>query len=132
MKKFNHGFELLRSLFTFIQSATVGRHLPVRSQPTIESHELPSVSDMGTISDNPEIASLRPVKEFFVVWDALGDGRLVGVFKTEQQAQDIQKLNPFYYRHYKCYLGEPTDLALHWLDEPAKQKLKDICRNYRS
>jgi len=132
MKKSNRGFELLRTIFAFLRGTTKHAESQTRFFSTSEAHALPSASNFATEqNDPPDIASLRPVKELFVVWDALGDGRLVGVFTSEEQAQQIQHLNPFYYRHYRCYLGEPTDLALHWLEEPARQQLKNFCRQFR-
>ena len=64
-------------------------------------------------------------RTFYAVWDAIGDGRLVGVFSSFEMAEKIRLINPHYYRHYKCHLNQPTDLAIAWLEEPERSKLID-------
>lgn len=65
-------------------------------------------------------------QQLFVVWDAIGDGRVVGVFADEQLAKKLLTVNPFYYRYYRCQFGRPTDDAIGWLDDKDKAKLACI------
>ncbi|HNX77335.1 MAG TPA: hypothetical protein PLM07_04460 [Candidatus Rifleibacterium sp.] len=65
-------------------------------------------------------------QDLYVVWDALGDGRVVGIFDNEPLVRKILAVNPFYYRFYKCRPGEPTRLALEWLDEKQRRALLEV------
>lgn len=62
----------------------------------------------------------------FVVWDALGDGRAVGVFESEDLVRQILAINPFYYRYYRCKPGQATKTALEWLDEKQRADLLQL------
>lgn len=64
--------------------------------------------------------------ELFVVWDALGDGRAVGVFESEDLVRQILAINPFYYRYYRCKPGQATQTALEWLDEKQRADLLQL------
>lgn len=131
MDKRNRGFDILRGFFCFLRSLASGYQKP-EQHPCSDNLDLPSISTVATeINTTHFIENPGSDQELFVVWDALGDGRLVGVFSSESQAIAIQKLNPFYYRYYRCFKGEPTEIAIHWLEEPAKQQLKDLCRFFR-
>lgn len=77
-------------------------------------------------SQHTESVAPAAAKELFVVWDALGDGRLVGVFTDESLVKEILTVNPFYYRYYRCRPGEPAALALHWLDDTQRSALLKI------
>ncbi|MDD3147284.1 MAG: GNAT family N-acetyltransferase [Candidatus Riflebacteria bacterium] len=64
-----------------------------------------------------------------MVWDALGDGRVVGVFDNEELVKKILAVNPYYYRFYRCVFGQPTTQAIDWLDETQRHELeKVLCR----
>ena len=68
-------------------------------------------------------------QDLYVVWDALGDGRVVGIFDNEPLVRKILAVNPFYYRFYKCSPGKPTRLALEWLDEKQRRALLEVLAN---
>lgn len=65
-------------------------------------------------------------QQLFVVWDAIGDGRVVGVFADEKLTKELLSVNPYYYRYYRCQFGQPTDDAIGWLDECGKSRLACI------
>lgn len=62
----------------------------------------------------------------FVVWDALGDGRAVGIFESEDLVRQILAINPYYYRYYRCKPGQATRTALEWLDEKQRADLLQL------
>ncbi|GAB4267703.1 MAG: hypothetical protein Kow0029_02390 [Candidatus Rifleibacteriota bacterium] len=66
--------------------------------------------------------------KLFIVWDALGNGRLVGAFSSEEKVKEILKINPHYYRYYVCEPDKPTITAIDWLDAKHKAKLLGICK----
>ena len=65
-------------------------------------------------------------QQLFVVWDAIGDGRVVGVFADEKLTKELLSVNPYYYRYYRCQFGQPTDDAIGWLDDNSKARLACI------
>jgi len=67
-----------------------------------------------------------PGQPIFVVWDAIGDGRVVGVFDSEEFARELLSVNPHYYRYYRCHFGQPTPDAISWLDQEARYHLDNI------
>lgn len=69
-------------------------------------------------------------KELFVVWDAIGDGRVVGVFSKESVAEEIREINPYYFRYYRCRLDFPTENEIEWLDDDQKWKLERLRIKY--
>ncbi|NCB39265.1 MAG: hypothetical protein EOM80_10880 [Erysipelotrichia bacterium] len=133
----------LRRFFYFIRDSLVGRNhapcnLPIVNQP-VEISVLPSQTEFSgkssigvvaeSLTDTPTNGSAlqSPQHGLFVIWDAIGDGRLVGVFTDEKQVKQIIKLNPNYYRYYHCIPGQPTEYALSWLDETRRIFLKTLC-----
>lgn len=68
--------------------------------------------------------------ELFVVWDAIGDGRLLGVFADEKIAEEIRQINPYYFRYYRCQINTPTSYELDWLDEKQKWQLELVKYKY--
>lgn len=69
-------------------------------------------------------------KELFVVWDAIGDGRVVGVFSKESLAVEIREINPYYFRYYRCRLDLPAENELEWLDDDQKWQLERLRIKY--
>lgn len=132
----------LRRLFNLIRDSLISR---VRSHDfradvnqRVEINELPSQTRFTAIpapdcqkmsfdDKNIEELSTSHIQELFVVWDAIGDGRLVGVFTDERMVRQIIRVNPNYYRYYRCTPGQPTELALSWLDEARRIFLQTIC-----
>jgi len=71
-------------------------------------------------------------RDLFVVWDALGDGRAVGVFESEDLVRQILAINPYYYRYYRCKPGQATKTALEWLDEKQRCDLLKLLNQART
>ncbi len=71
-------------------------------------------------------------RDLFVVWDALGDGRAVGVFESEDLVRQILAINPYYYRYYRCKPGQATRTALEWLDEKQRCDLLQLLNQART
>lgn len=132
MNRSNVCFAMLRDFFLFLR-AQIKPATKKIADTNCASAELPGVSSSMFTERTPEAWAPPPAgqRELFVAWDALGDGRLIGVFTEEAQVKEIMKINPFYYRYYKCLAGEPTPLALHWLDDEGKARLVKICKNLR-
>jgi len=76
-------------------------------------------------ADEPT-AKPEPGQPVFVVWDAIGDGRVVGVFDNEELARSLLSVNPHYYRYYRCRFGQPTDDAVAWLDQAGREHINNI------
>lgn len=135
MNRSNFCFAALRDFFAFLrgQIKPATNKIAEVTDTNCVSTDLPGVSASMYTEQTPEAWTPPPSgqREVFVAWDALGDGRLIGVFTEEAQVKEIMKINPFYYRYYKCLTGEPTPLALHWLDEEGKAKLLKVCKNLR-
>ncbi len=70
-------------------------------------------------------------QELFVVWDALGDGRVIGVFSDEKIAEEVRQINPCYFRYYRCSLNRPTPYGLEWFDEKQQWQMRLIEYKYR-
>ena len=68
--------------------------------------------------------------DLFILWDAIGDGRVIGVFENAELAEEIRLINPYYYRYYRCKLNSPTDYGLEWLDEKQRWKLQCLLLKY--
>lgn len=82
------------------------------------------MQERASAADLPESAtSNQPI---FVVWDAIGDGRVVGVFDNEDFARAVLAVNPLYSRYYRCQFGQPTADAISWLDQEGKSHLESI------
>ncbi len=60
----------------------------------------------------------------YIVWDALGDGRLAGVFHNFSDVEKMLKINPHYYRFYKCHINKVFPDAIGWLDDKQKKELE--------
>lgn len=89
-------------------------------------HRLPSdVSALKKLKASGKYTD--STEKLYIVWDALGDGRVVGIFSSEEQVRKIMAVNPFYYRFYTCEPGKPTLSAIDWLDEESQKKLLQIC-----
>lgn len=67
--------------------------------------------------------------KLFVVYDEMGNGRLVGVFDSENKAIEIQNINLNYYRIVECELNEISKEALEWLTENQRKKVEAILIN---
>jgi len=80
----------------------------------------------NTETDKITTAKPEPGQPVFVVWDAIGDGRVVGVFDNEELAQALLSVNPHYYRYYRCRFGQPTDDAVSWLDQTGREHINNI------
>ncbi len=106
-------FELIRRLVLPAKTPQPSQSARVETQPTLNT-ETQTPKDAG--------------QELYVVWDALGDGRVVGIFDNEELVRQILAINPFYYRFYRCKPGKPTKLALEWLDENQRRQLTKILR----
>jgi len=52
----------------------------------------------------------------YVVYDAGGAGRVVGVFRSPYRANSVVAINPAYYRVTQCRLDDVTDAAFEWLE----------------
>ncbi len=109
---------VLRRLFEFIRRTV----LPVKAckPPQPEKAEAQSI-----FITTPQPSSVDG-QDLYVVWDALGDGRVVGIFDNEELVRQILAVNPFYYRFYRCKPGKPTRLALEWLDENQRRQLEKV------
>ncbi|MFZ5951459.1 MAG: hypothetical protein ACOYXC_12190 [Candidatus Rifleibacteriota bacterium] len=93
---------------------------------------------IGTRQKNPEklnnskveapvaLPSFPVNQEVFVLWDALGDGRVLGVFTNEETVEELRRINPYYYRYYRCHLDQATDYGLNWLEKDQKWQLERI------
>ena len=108
----------MRKIFAYIR----GFIRPEFSQRTQPASPKPDTS--GTSDENKKTDR----RQLYVIWDALGDGRVVGVFDNEELVRKILAINPYYYRYYICTQGEPTRTALDWLDSGQRQKLENITR----
>lgn len=115
----------LRRLFDYLRQSVISYLQPDKPQNKTTTNTVAPVAPtcQKPSSDTP---GLSTEKELFVVWDAIGDGRLVGVFADEALVKDILAISPFYYRSYQCHLGQPTPLALHWLDDSQRQALESL------
>jgi hypothetical protein len=69
----------------------------------------------------------------FVVIDTNGAGRVVGVFESEPQAQEIHSVNPQYYRLTKVALNEVNPDCVRWVrDEQGRTKLERLSTQIRA
>lgn len=85
--------------------------------------------EKGQEEKKPASSSFESGSKLYVVWDALGDGRLVGVFSSEEKMRKILAINPYYYRFYVCEPELPTLTAIDWLEEKPQDKLLQICKS---
>ncbi|MBU1109420.1 MAG: N-acetyltransferase [Candidatus Riflebacteria bacterium] len=117
---------LLRQLIEFLRARFGHAREAGSSTPDESQQSTPSCTRIGaktaTISESP----LESGQQLFVVWDAIGDGRLVGVFDNELLAREILSVNSHYYRYYRCQFGHPTADAIDWLDQEGKAHLANI------
>ncbi len=93
---------------------------PAQKQKTKADETTPSLR-----TDEPA-AKPEPGQPVFVVWDAIGDGRVVGVFDNEELARALLSVNPHYYRYYRCRFGQPTADAVAWLDQAGREHINNI------
>jgi hypothetical protein len=93
-------------------------------------HRHPAAPPRKPVHPEQVSATLNGDKELFVVWDAIGDGRVVGVFSKETLAEEIRAINPYYFRYYRCQLDLPTDYEIEWLDDEQKWKLERLRIKY--
>ncbi|HNS09716.1 MAG TPA: N-acetyltransferase [Candidatus Ozemobacteraceae bacterium] len=95
-------------------------------------------TDLSTITAETETRPTETAdrqkydRDLFVVWDALGDGRAVGVFESEDLVRQILAINPYYYRYYRCKPGQATKTALEWLDEKQRCDLLKLLNQART
>ncbi len=112
---------LLRQVLSFFRNLLVPRTIKTKAQENI----IPQASEEKP-KPNFEVKIPSGSQELLVVWDALGDGRVVGVFDNEKLVKDILAVNPYYYRFYRCVLGQPTPQAIDWLDEKQQRALQQV------
>ena len=105
----------LFQLLSFIRNYFTG---PATRKADSGESSATSTRNAGTATNSPETTlKQKDSSDLFVVWDALGDGRAVGIFESEDLVRQILAINPFYYRYYRCKPGQATQTALEWLDE---------------
>ena len=112
-------FEFLRS--RFCRAAKIEHIAPEQADHRAAGKTDPCIEPAATTC-----LRVKSGQQLFVVWDALGDGRLVGVFDNEALAREILSVNPLYYRYYRCQFGQPTADAIDWLDQEGKTHLANI------
>ncbi len=114
----------LFQLLSFIRSYFTG---PATRRTDSDGSLASSISNAGAAAESSETTLKQKDKgELFVVWDALGDGRAVGIFESEDLVRQILAINPFYYRYYRCKPGQATQTALEWLDEKQRADLLQL------
>ena len=65
--------------------------------------------------------------DLFVVFDSKGGGRLVGVFDSEEKAERVIQVDPYYYTRYKCALNSIHPNVLLWVQtEDQRTRLKAL------
>ncbi len=81
-----------------------------------------------TEKTDPETSSTLPTanQEVFVLWDAIGDGRVLGVFTDEATVEELRQVNPYYYRFYRCHIDQATDYGLSWLEKDQKWQFERV------
>lgn len=121
MKKSERTLKNWLNLFTHKLGNLIGGRHEIRTAPAQRIHTSDS-QPVKNVSDKPT--------ELFVVWDAIGDGRLLGVFADEKIAEEIRQINPYYFRYYRCQINTPTSYELDWLDEKQKWQLELIKYKY--
>ncbi len=119
MKKNRPEKSPLREIFAYIR----GLIRPDFSQPT------QPVSPKSETFDAPDESKKADRQQLYVIWDALGDGRAVGIFDNEELVKKILALNPHYYRSYACIKGELTHTAIEWMHPELRQTLQDLVKS---
>ena len=71
-------------------------------------------------------------RDIFVVYDVGGAGRVVGVFGSQNRADQIVDVNPGYYRSTRCRIDEVTDAAFDWLKSLEQRERLEKLRSLRS
>ncbi|RCK79431.1 MAG: hypothetical protein OZSIB_0071 [Candidatus Ozemobacter sibiricus] len=65
-------------------------------------------------------------QEWFVVWDAIGDGQLVGIFQDRRTAEALANVNPWYYKVIPAPANLVRRSALEWLDPRLQATIRQI------
>ncbi|MEW6711249.1 MAG: hypothetical protein AB1403_15585, partial [Candidatus Riflebacteria bacterium] len=87
--------------------------------------KMPDKSEKTAPENSSALPTTAPT-EVFVLWDALGDGRVLGVFTDEATVEELRQINPYYYRFYRCRLDQATDYGLNWLEKDQKWQFERI------
>ena len=67
--------------------------------------------------------------QVYVVHDAQGAGRVVGVFTDLMKAQAVVRVHPPYYQMVTCETDAVSEIALQWLPTDAQRdELRALCR----
>ncbi len=123
MKQNRKHHSALFQLLSFIRNYFTG---PANKKTDSDRSATFSAATPATEFTRPETENRTDDGELFVVWDALGDGRAVGIFDSEDLVRQILAINPYYYRYYRCKKGQATGTALEWLDEKQRAELLQL------
>ncbi|NLI79551.1 MAG: hypothetical protein GX442_24295 [Candidatus Riflebacteria bacterium] len=80
----------------------------------------------ATPPPHPEATGRHTVGEWYVVWDAIGDGQLVGIFEDRRVADALVRVNPWYYKVIPTPANLARRSAVEWLDAPQQQAIGQI------
>ncbi len=61
-----------------------------------------------------------------MVWDAIGDGQLVGIFDDRRVAEALVRVNPWYYKIIPTPANLARRSAIEWLDAPQQKAISQI------
>lgn len=103
------------------------QHLIKQQKPAHVVSSPRSQTIAPVIIPEKEKAECETGQKIYVVWDAIGDGRVIGVFSDFGLVKKIHKINPHYYRYYECEFNRPLPIAVEWLNEDEKNQLKLLC-----